>query len=192
MTNRDRIQGPLLSVAASLLAPISAAETSTFELRITNDTQTDLIFRLNEEHSKNVDLTYNKKQVYQHTIKAGTSGTIGIQPDGDKCAPTCGTCTPAKGKVYAFYKDENGKEQRNNYYKASVEFFEYCGVAAGKPLTTYTSNWSFTHHQGQGTNHFKHTQNSSHNNYTKSDPAQGLTLDAKYIKGHANIVYSEK
>ena len=43
---------------------------------------------------------------------------------------------------------------------------------------------------GKGNNRFKHTQKSSHNNYTKSDPAQGLTVDAKKIKGQATIVYS--
>ena len=117
---------------------------------------------------------------------------MGVKPDGDKCDPACGVCTPAYGKVYAYYTDDNGKEQRNNYYKATVEFFEYCGVAANKPITTYTSNWAFDHGGGKGTNHYKHTQSASNNNYTKSDPAQGLTLDAKYIKGHATITYSEK
>lgn len=169
---------------------IVSAEISIFELRITNNTDRDLTFKLKADHSKKVDLTYDKKYVPKYTIKAGTSKIIGIKPDGDKCAPTCGVCSPAYGKVYAYYKDDNGKEQRNDYHKASVEFFEYCGVAAGKPLTTYTSNWAFQHHKGKGTGRFKHTVKSSHNNYTKSDPARGLTMDAKKIKGQATIVYS--
>lgn len=169
---------------------IVSAEISIFELRITNNTDRDLTFKLKADHSKKVDLTYDKKYVPKYTIKAGTYKIIGIKPDGDKCAPTCGVCSPAYGKVYAYCKDDDGKEQRNDYHKASVEFFEYCGVAAGKPLTTYTSNWAFQHHKGKGTGRFKHTVKSSHNNYTKSDPARGLTMDAKKIKGQATIVYS--
>ncbi len=172
------------------LSPAATAEVSIFELRITNNTDRDLTFILKDDHSKRVDLTHKKAIADHVTIKPGTSDIVGIKPDGNKCAPTCGVCTPAYGKVYAWYTDDKGKQQRNNYYKATVEFFEYCGTSAGKPLTTYTSNWNFQHHQGKGNNRFKHTQKSSHNNYTKSDPAQGLTVDAKKIKGQATIVYS--
>ena len=179
-----------IAILACAIAPTASAEVSIFELRITNNTDRDLTFRLKDDHSKHVDLTHNKNYVDEVTIKQGTSDVVGIKPDGNKCAPTCGTCSPAYGKVYAWYRDDKGNEQRNNYYKASVEFFEYCGVSAGKPLTTYTSNWNFEHHQGKGTNRFKHKDKGSHNNYTKSDPAQGLTLDAKKIHGHATIVYS--
>lgn len=177
-------------VAASAFLPSAVAEVSIYELRITNNTDRDLTFRLKDDHSKHVELTRNKKIVPEVTIKPGTSDIVGIKPDGNKCAPSCGTCSPSVGRVYAWYKDDNGKEQRNNYYEASVEFFEYCGVTAGKPLTTYTSNWNLERHQGKGNNRFKHKDKSSHNNYTKSDPAQGLTLDAKKIHGHATIVYS--
>ena len=172
------------------LSQTASAEISIFELRITNNTDRDLTFRLKKDHSKKVDLTFNKKYVPEYTIKSGKSETIGFKPDGDKCAPSCGVCTPSYGKVYAYYRDDSGKELRNDYHKATVEFFEYCGVAAGKPLTTYTSNWSFQHHKGKGTGRFKHKVKSSHNNYTKSDPAQGLTMDAKKIRGQATIVYS--
>lgn len=171
--------------------PLSAnAEASIFELQITNNTDRNLTFELKDDHSKHVDLTHNKNYVDRVVIKPGTSDIVGIKPDGNKCSPTCGTCSPSYGKVYAWYTDDKGNQQRNNYYRASVEFFEYCGVSAGKPLTTYTSNWNFEHHQGKGDNRFKHKDKSSHNNYTRSDPAQGLTVDAKKIQGHATIVYS--
>ncbi|MFN3211636.1 MAG: hypothetical protein ACE37M_00900 [Henriciella sp.] len=117
---------------------------------------------------------------------------VGVQATGAKCDPKCGVCTPTIGKVYAWYKDSSGEEVRNNYYKATVEFFEYCGVAGTKPITTYTSNWAFDHGGGKGTNHYKHIDKSTHNSYTKSDPAQGLTVDGNHISGHATIVYSEK
>ncbi len=176
--------------AFMVLSPCASAEISIYELRITNNTDRDLTFILKDDHSKRVDLTRNKAIVDHVTIKPGTSDIVGIKPDGHKCAPTCGVCTPAKGRVYAWYKNDKGDDVRNNYYEASVEFFEYCGTTAGKPLTTYTSNWHMEKHQGQGNNRFKHKDKSSHNNYTKSDPAQGLTMDAKKIKGHTTIVYS--
>ncbi len=177
-------------VALTTCLPTATAEISIFELRVTNNTDRDLTFILKDDHSKRVDLTHNKAIVDHVTIKPGTSDIVGIKPDGHKCAPTCGVCTPAKGRVYAWYTDDKGNQQRNNYYEASVEFFEYCGVTAGKPLTTYTSNWNLEKHQGQGNNRFKHKDKSSHNNYTRSDPAQGLTMDAKKIHGQATIVYS--
>ena len=176
--------------ALGLSAPAAMAEASIFELRITNNTNSDLTFRLDEDHTKHARLTYNKKSVNSHTIKAGTYDIVGVQPTGAKCDPKCGFCTPTKTRVYAWYKDSSGKDVRNNYYKTSVEFSEYCGVAGSKPITTYTSNWAFDHHQGKGTNHFKHSQKSSHNNYTKSSPAQGLTVDGNHIHGHATITYS--
>jgi hypothetical protein len=167
------------------------AESSIFELRITNNTDTDLTFELHDGKSKHARLKYDGKTVNRQKIKAGEYGVVGIQPTGQKCAPTCGGCTPTIGKVYAYYKDDNGDQQRNNYYEASVEFFEYCGVSGDKPITTYTSNWTFDHGTGKGTGKFNHDQSSSHNSYTKSDPAQGLTLDGKYISGHATITYSD-
>ena len=188
---KSPLKTALLGLTALVLtAPAAMAEASIFELRITNNTDTDLTFRLDEDRSKHARLTYNKKSVTSHTIKAGTYDIVGVQATGAKCDPKCGACTPTRGKVYAWYKDSSGKEIRNNYYKASVDFYEYCGVAGTKPVTTYSSNWSFEHHQGKGTNHYKHSQNSTHNNYTKSDPGQGLTVDGKHISGHANITYS--
>ena len=168
------------------------AETSIFELRITNATNQDLVFQLHDGKSKHSDLTYNKKVVSQHTIKAGVSDTIGVKPTGRKCSTNCGACNPALGKVYAYYADENGNLVRNNYFQAKYEFFEYCGVAATKPVTTYTSNWSFNHGGGKGDNRYAHAQKSKSNGYTASSPAKGLTFDAKYVSGHATITYSEK
>lgn len=179
-------------IMASLLAPIASAEASIFELRITNNTNSDLTFKLNDGHSKHVHLTFDKKHVSAHTIKAGEYGVVGIQPDGHKCAPSCGSCSPSYGKVYAWYTNDSGKLVRNNYYKATVEFSEYCGVTGDKPVTAYTSNWSFDHGGGQGNKHFHYEQKSSHNSYTKYDPSRGLTVDGKYINGHANITYSER
>lgn len=170
---------------------VAHAEASIFELRITNDTDTDLTFRLHDGKSKHAKLKYDGDTVSSHKIKAGTDGIVGIQPTGKKCAPNCGGCTPTIGKVYAYYEDDDGNEQRNNYYQAAVEFFEYCGVAGSKSITTYTSNWTFDHGTGKGTGKFSHDQKSSHNSYTKSDPAQGLTVDGKYISGHATITYSQ-
>ena len=181
-----------VGVTALLLAPTVQAEASIFELRITNNTNSDLTFKLQDGHSKHVHLTFDKKYVSAHTIKAGEYGVVGVKPDGHKCDPGCGACSPSYGKVYAWYTNDSGKEVRNNYYKASVEFFEYCGVAGTKPVTAYTSNWAFDHGGGQGNKHFHYEQKASHNNYTKSDPAQGLTVDGKYISGHATITYSEK
>ena len=177
-------------IALLALLPTASAETSIFELRVTNNTDRDLTFILKDDHSKHVDLTHKKAITDRVIIKPGTSDIVGIKPDGHKCAPTCGVCSPAKGRVYAWYYNDKGEQVRNNYYEASVEFFEYCGTTAGKPLTTYTSNWNLEKHQGQGNNRFKHKDKSSHNNYTRSDPAQGLTMDAKKIHGHATIVYS--
>lgn len=180
--------------AANVIAPLGLAhaEASIFELRITNNTDNDLTFRLHDGQSKHARLTYKSKSVSSHTIKSGTSDTIGVQPTGKKCSTNCGACTPTIGKVYAYYTDSKGNEQRSNYFEPSVEFFEYCGVAANKPITTYTSNWSFKHGTGKGTGAFKHDQSSSHNSYTSSSPAKGLTVDGKYISGHATITYSNK
>ncbi len=182
----------LSAFVAAWLPAVAVAETSIFELRITNDTEADLTFRLHDGQSKHANLTYNKKTVDQHKIKAGSSATIGIKPTARKCSTVCGACNPAVGKVYAYYKDENGKEQRNNYYEAKYEFFEYCGVTANKPITAYTSNWSFDHGDGKGSERYKHKQKASNKAYTSSDPAKGLTFDAKKVSGHATITYSEK
>ena len=192
MTQLKLVPVLMSALVAAMAAPSALAAASIFELRITNDTQKDLTFRLQEGNSKHARLTYNKKSVDSHTIKAGTYGVVGIQADGNKCDPTCGGCKPTYGKVYAWYTNDKGEEVRNNYYKATVEFFEYCGVAGTKPVTTYTSNWTFDHGGGQGTNKYKHTHKAKNNSYTKSDPSQGLTVDSKYISGHATITYSEK
>ena len=190
------IQPALLSLYAGALAmivtPAVQAEASIFELRITNNTNSDLTFKLNDGHSKHVHLTYDEKHVSAHTIKAGEHGVVGIQPDGHKCSPNCGACSPSYGKVYAWYTNDSGKRVRNNYYKATVEFSEYCGVTGDKPVTAYTSNWSFDHGGGKGTKRFTYEQKSSHNSYTNYNPARGLTVDGKYISGHADITYSER
>lgn len=167
------------------------AEASIFELRITNNTDTSLTFRLHEGQSKHAKLVHDGKKVSGYTINAGTSDTIGVQATGNKCSPTCGGCSPTIGKVYAYYQDDDGDEQRNNYYEPAIEFFEYCGVAANKPITTYTSNWVFDHGTGKGTGNYDHDQKSSTNSYTKSNAAQGLTVDGKYISGHATITYTK-
>jgi hypothetical protein len=169
----------------------ASAEASVFELNIANETGTDLTFRLHDGQSKHARLVHGKSEVSSYTIKAGASDTIGVQPTGNKCSPSCGTCTPTIGKVYAYYNDGNGNEQRNNYYEPSVEFFEYCGVAANKPLTVYTSNWVFDHGTGKGTGKFDHSQKSSHNSYSNSSPSKGLTVDGKHISGSATITYSD-
>ena len=183
-----------IAAVMTALAPLglAQAESSIFELRITNNTNSDLTFRLHDGQSKHARLTYNAQSVASHTIAAGASDTIGVQATGKKCAPNCGGCTPTVGKVYADYTDSKGNEQRSNYYEPSVEFFEYCGLAANKPITTYTSNWVFDHGTGKGTGVFKHDQSATHNSYTSGDPAKGLTVDGKYISGHATIVYLEK
>lgn len=61
-----------------------------------------------------------------------------------------------------------------------------------KPLTTYTSNWYFDHGTGKGTGECKHDQKDSSKAYTSSNPAQGITFDAKHVSGHATIRYYEK
>ncbi|MEO1660534.1 MAG: hypothetical protein AAFR51_06070 [Pseudomonadota bacterium] len=190
MTKIGKEKAMLAIATALLMSPAALSEASIFELRITNDSEKDLTFRLQDGHSKHARLTYDKKQVSSHTIKAGTYGVVGVQPTGAKCDPKCGVCTPTYGKVFAWYTNDKGEQVRNNYYKATVEFFEYCGVAATKPVTTYTSNWAFDHGGGQGTNNITHTQKATHNNYTKSSPAQGLTVDGNHISGHATITYS--
>lgn len=189
--NPISIAGIILMVATAFVGDASA-EASIFELRISNDTDTDLTFRLHDGQSKHARLTYDGKSVYSHTIKSGVSDTIGVQATGNKCSPNCGGCTPTIGKVYAYYTDSKGTEQRTNYYEPSIEFFEYCGISGDKPITTYTSNWSFDHGTGKGTGAFKHSQSSSHNSYTSGDPAKGLTVDGKYISGHATISYENK
>lgn len=185
---------PTLSagLTALIIAPAVSAEASIFELRITNNTNSDLTFELQDGHSKHVHLTYDQKHVGSHTIKAGEYGVVGVQPDGHKCDPDCGACSPSYGKVYAWYTKDNGEPARNNYYKATVEFSEYCGIAGDKPVMTYTSNWSFDHGGGKGNKHFTYEQKSTHNSYTKYSPARGLTVDGKYISGHADITYSER
>ena len=167
------------------------AEASIFELRITNSTDTDLTFRLHDGQSKHARLVHDGKKVSQYTIAAGAYDVVGVQATGSKCSPSCGGCTPTIGKVYAYYDDSHGDEQRNNYYEPSIEFFQYCGIAGNKTITTYTSNWVFDHGTGKGTGKFNHSQKSSTNSYTKSDAAQGLTVDGKHISGHATITYSQ-
>ena len=181
----------LLILFVSFVSASATAETSIFELRITNDTNSDLTFELQDGKSKHSDLTYNKKVVAKHTIKAGVSDTIGVKPTGRKCSTNCGACNPSLAKVYAYYADKDGAMVRNNYYQVKYEFFEYCGMAATKPITTYTSNWSFDHGGGKGTNYFSHSQKSKNKGYTSSSPAKGLTFDAKYVSGHAVITYTE-
>ena len=192
MVTRSLLPSLSVGVAALLLTPIASAEEYNFDMRITNNTNTDLTFQLQDGHSKHVHLTYDGSHIGAHTIKAGEYGVVGVQPDGHKCDPGCGACSPSYGKVYAWYTNDSGKRVRNNYYKATVEFSEYCGVAGDKPVTTYTSNWSFDHGGGKGTKRFTYEQKSSHNSYTKYNPARGLTVDGKYISGHAEITYSER
>lgn len=186
------------SIAGIILLAVTAftgeanAEASIFELRISNNTDTDLTFRLHDGQSKHARLTYHGKSVSNHTIKSGVSDTVGVQATGNKCSPNCGGCSPTIGKVYAYCIDSKGNEQRSNYYEPSIEFFEYCGISGDKPVTAYTSNWSFDHGTGKGTGVFRHSQNSSHNSYTSGDPAKGLTVDGKYISGHATITYENK
>ena len=178
--------------SVALFSQMAHAESSIFELRVTNNTDTDLTFKLHDGQSKHARLTYDGKKVSSHTVKAGSYGIVGVQPTGKKCAPNCGACTPTIGKVYAYYIDSHGDEQRNNYYEPRVEFSQYCGVAASKPLVTYTSNWKFDHGTGKGTGAFSHDQSSTHNSYTSTNPAKGLTVDGKYISGHATITYENK
>ena len=127
------------------------AEASIFELRITNNTDRALTFKLHEGQSKHARLVHNGNKVSAYTIASGAYDVVGVQATGSKCTPNCGGCSPTVGKVYAYYKDDKGNEQRNNYYEPSVEFFEYCGIAGTKPITTYTSNWAFDHGTGKGT-----------------------------------------
>lgn len=181
----------LIPVAIGAAAP-AVAEMTVYELRITNNTDTDLTFQLHDGKSKKVHLTYEGDIVHRQKIKAGTSDTIGIRPYGDKCVTACGGCTAATGKVYAYYKDASGEQQRNNYYQADYEFFEYCGVSGGKAITAYTSNWYFDHGTGKGTGKFDHKQKESSKAYSSGNPAQGITFDAKYVSGHATITYYEK
>ena len=192
MLTRTVLTSLSVGLSALCLTPNAQAEAAIYELRITNNTSSDLTFKLQDGHSKHVHLTWDGKRVSAHTIKAGEYGVVGVQPDGHKCDPECGACSPSYGKVYAWYTDEGGKSVRNNYYKPSVEFFEYCGVSGDKPVTAYTSNWAFDHGGGKGTKHFHYEQNSSHNSYTKYNPARGLTVDGKYISGHAEITYSDR
>lgn len=183
----------LVCLSFAGITPLSAwASASVFELRIQNNSSENLTFKLHDGQSKHARLVYDGNTVSSHTIPAGASGTVGIKATGQKCSPNCGACNPTVGKVYAYYKDSKGDEQRNNYYEATLEFFEYCGVAGSKSITTYTSNWTFDHGGGKGTNEIKHSQSSSHNSYTSGDPATGLTVDAKYVSGHANITYSDE
>lgn len=49
-----------VGVSALCLAPSATAEASIFELRITNNTDTDLTFKLQDGHSKHVHLTLDK------------------------------------------------------------------------------------------------------------------------------------
>ncbi|MEL6826825.1 MAG: hypothetical protein AAFN91_11310 [Pseudomonadota bacterium] len=192
MTLKPLLKTATAIVTASLTVGIAHAEASIFELRVTNDTDTDLTFRLHDGQSKHARLTYNGSSVSSHTIKSGATDTVGVQATGKKCSPNCGACTPTTGKVYAYYIDSKGEEQRSNYYEPSIEFFEYCGISGDKPVTAYTSNWAFDHGTGKGTGAFKHSQSASHNSYTSGDPAKGLTVDGKYISGHATITYENK
>lgn len=178
------------AVALGLTDNVAFAESSIFELRITNNTDRALTFRLHDGQSKHARLVHDGNKVSEYTIPAGSYDVVGVQATGSKCSPNCGGCSPTVGKVYAYYFDDKGDEQRNNYYEPSVEFFEYCGFAGTKSITTYTSNWAFDHGTGKGTGKFKHSQKASNNSYTKSDPAQGLTVDGKYISGHATISYN--
>ena len=182
---------PVLVPLALFATAPAIAEMTVYELRITNDTGTDLTFQLHDGKSKKVHLTYEGEIVHRQKIKAGTSDTIGIRPYGDKCVTACGGCTAAIGKVYAYYKDAKGDQQRNNYYQVDYEFFEYCGVSGNKAITAYTSNWYFDHGTGKGTGKFSHHQKDSSKAYSSGNPAQGITFDAKYVSGHANITYYE-
>ena len=185
------IDGVVLFSVFVLFGTASAfSEASTFELRITNNSSSDLTFQLHDGQSKHAKLTYENSVISSHTIVAGASGTVGIKADGNKCSPNCGGCNATVGKVYAYY-DDKGSETRNNYYEATLEFFEYCGVSGDKPITTYTSNWTFDHGGGKGTNKYAHDQSSSHNSYTSSSASKGLTVDKKYVSGHATITYSD-
>lgn len=43
----------------------------------------------------------------------------------------------------------------------------------------------------KGPGEFKHSQKFSSNSYTSSNTSKGLTVDGKYISGHATITYCE-
>ena len=183
---------PVWIFAAAMIAPTASfAGATKYELRITNDTSVDLKFWLHDGQSKNAKFMYNGNEVDEHIIKAGASETVSIKSDGDKCNVTCNGCNATVGKVYGSYK-KDGEWVRNNYYEATLEFFQYCGVSGNKNITTYTTNWTFDHGGGKGDNKYKHKQKDSHNSYTANDPANGLTVDGDKVSGHATIRYYEK
>ena len=186
---------PLLLVALSLvltcaMTPLSA-EMTTFEFRIANNSDTDLVFRLDQQTREHIKFSPQTDGKDRYTIPAGKSDVVVLTPTGHKCAPWCGGCTAAKGRVWAMYRGEDGKLVDNNYFKATYGFSEYCDEAGDKPITTYSSSWDFAHHRGDGTDKYPHEQNHTTPVYTKGSPV-GNTFEASKTAGHANITYSNK
>jgi len=176
--------------AAMMMASTVHAKTTEYELRITNNSNTDLKFWLHDGQSKHARLLFDGDKVTEYTVKAGTSATLSVQPTGYKCAVACNGCTPTIGKVYASYVDSNGVEQRNNYLEPRLEWYEQCSASGGKNIAAYTTNWNYQHGGGKGDKHVKYDMSHSENHYTSSNPAKGLTLDASRVSGHAKITYS--
>jgi len=176
--------------AAMMMASTAHAKTTEYELRITNNTNTDLKFWLHDGQSKHARLLFDGDKVTEYTVKAGTSATLSVQPTGYKCAVACNGCTPTIGKVYASYVDSSGVEQRNNYLEPRLEWYEQCSASGGKNIAAYTTNWNYQHGGGKGDKHFSYKMSHSENHYTSSNPAKGLTLEASKVSGHATITYS--
>ncbi len=195
----SKVQSTLAKVALSCLAPaafmaapsVAHASTTEFELRITNDTGSDLKFWLHDGQSKHAKLMYNGNSVSSHTVKAGSYVVLSVKPTAKQCTVMCNGCTPTIGKVYASYTDSSGSEQRNNYLEPRLEWYEQCSISGSKNFSVYTTNWNFQHGGGKGDKHFSYKMKDSDTAYSSTNPAKGLTFEASKVSGHVDITYSE-
>ncbi len=179
--------------AALAMVPQAAhAKATEYELRITNDTDSDLKFWLHDGQSKHAKLMYNGKSVSSHTVKAGTYAVISVMPTLKSCDLLCNGCTPTIGKVYASYTDEDGEEQRNNYYEPRLEWYQQCSASGNKNFSAYTTNWNFQHGGGKGDKHFAYKIKDTDTAYTSKNSAQGLTFDGAHVSGHAKVTYTNR
>lgn len=179
----------LLGLCVLLSANVALANMTKFDFRITNNSDADLRFTLNEESKKNIRFSPQTNGRDHYTVKAKSSATVTLTPRNAKyCAPLCGACIAAKGTLHVSYTDTDGTQVENNYYKADYGFSEYCSESGNKPITTYSSSWEFEHHKGKGDDKYPHAQ-SHHTPVVTKGTSAGNTYDGNHTKGYAEITY---
>ena len=177
------------SVALMLTQPAAAIPgTTSFTFEITNNSSATLVFRLDSDNQKNIHISNVSGDSV--TVKAGAKGTLVLEQNNfNGCNAGCGKdCTDSKGRINVYYQTRKNaydmqpvKERMNNYYKVAYFFSQYCD----RETTTFSTNWEFEHHKGDGDNYYTHKQSSKTPTNTSGSGFEYRNTDAK-----ATITYS--